>query len=179
MYFSPFSHFNFFFLFVVEKDVKMLKNMFLTSVQCSNHPFTGQNTQQLLTSLFISQIQDTFKKNWEWEAMKLLNCGFKIYLLRTKNHKFKGAYNRTSRPALRRLPRGCRCRWGCWSRRGRETSSTPASSTPATLPLVDVDRCRRRSSTLAASYTPATSVDEVGQLVAAGRGRFQLARPPV
>ena len=30
-----------------------------------------------------------------------------------------GAYNRTSRPSLRCLPQGCRCRWGCRSRRGR------------------------------------------------------------
>ena len=67
----------------------------------------------------------------------------------------------------------------------RESSSRPASSTP-----VDVDRCRRSRSRTKRSSTPAAllhlppasvkegagveeaGVDEVRQLVAAGRGRF-------
>ena len=102
---------------------------------------------------------------------------------------FSGAYNRTTRPALRRLPRGCRCRRGIhllhqpvlhrqprgrwWSANIEEGSNGVEDERMSSSPVAT------KKLKLAASSTPATGVEEVGQPVASGRGRFWLAWQPV
>ena len=109
----------------------------------------------------------------------------RIFQKLMKKSRFQvGTYNRTSRLVLCRLPRECRCRRGCQCRQGSRRLDRPpifmTSSSRVGIKVIKYffSSSRPASSTPAAGVEEA-GVDEVKQLVAAGRGRFQLTGPPV